>query len=228
MDQEKIGNLLKKIRKDNNLTQEKFAELLGVTPQAVSKWENAKNIPDIAVLKQIKKMYNIDLDYILDGESNKKKDKKISIVIIGLIVLIIALLFLILLPKKEDDFSFKQIGTTCNNFNINGTVAYNKNKTALHISNIEYCGEVNNEVYSKIDCVLYEQYLDVDTKINSCEEKENIKLQDYLKTIDIKIENYSSSCKMFKGSNMYLEVNATNKDGVITTYKIPIELEENC
>ena len=37
MDQEKIGSLLKKIRKENNLTQEKFAEQLGVTPQAVSK-----------------------------------------------------------------------------------------------------------------------------------------------------------------------------------------------
>lgn len=226
MDQEKIGNLLKKIRKDNNLTQEKFAEKLGVTPQAVSKWENGKNIPDISVLKEIKREYNIDLDSILDGENNKKKNRKIYLVIVSLIILIVILLVLILMPKGADDFAFKQIGTTCNNFNINGTVAYNKNKTALHISNIEYCGEVNNEVYSNIECNLYESYNDTETKINSCNTKENIKLEDFLKTLDIQIEHYSTTCSMFKESSMYLLINATNKKGVVTTYTIPIELEE--
>ena len=95
MDQEKIGSLLKKIRKENNLTQEKFAEKLGVTPQAVSKWENGKNIPDISILKEIKKLYNIDLDSMLDGENNKKKNIFNYIVIGCLIVLIIVLLCLL-------------------------------------------------------------------------------------------------------------------------------------
>ena len=40
MDQEKIGKLIKVIRKKNNLTQAEFAEKYGVTYQAVSKWEN--------------------------------------------------------------------------------------------------------------------------------------------------------------------------------------------
>ena len=228
MDQEKIGNLLKKIRKDNNLTQEKFAEKLGVTPQAVSKWENGKNIPDISVLKEIKKLYNINLDSILDGENNKKANNKMYIVIAGLIVLIIVLLILILFPSKKDDFTFKQIGTTCDDFNINGTVAYNKNKTALHISNIEYCGDINNEVYSKIECNLYESYDNIETKIDSCKELENIKLEDYLKSIDIKVEHYSNTCTMFKGSSVYLLINATSNKGIVTTYKIPVKLEEDC
>lgn len=228
MNQEKIGNLLKKIRKDNNLTQQEFANKLGVTPQAVSKWETAKNIPDISILKEIKRLYNIDLDSILDGEESKKKFNKIYIIIISLIILIIILLCLIFIPKGQNDFTFKQIGTTCGNFNINGTVAYNKNKTAIHISNIEYCGEVNDEVYSKIECTLYESYQDTDTKIKSCEIKENIKLEDYLKTLDLSLEHYSSSCQMFKESNMFLELNATNKKGELVVYKIPIELEENC
>ena len=228
MDQEKIGNLLKKIRKENNLTQEKFAEKLGVTPQAVSKWETGKNIPDISVLKEIKKLYNMDLDSILDGENNKKKNRLNYTVIGALVVLIIVLLVLIFIPKKKDDFTFKQIGTTCNNFNINGTVAYNKNKTAIHISNIEYCGEVNNEVYSNIECSLYESTGNVETKINSCTTKKNIKLEDFLKTVDIQVEHYSATCKMFKGSSMYLLINATSKNDKVTTYRIPIELEEDC
>ena len=57
MDQEKIGNIIKELRKKNNLTQQNLADQLGVTYQAVSKWENGKNIPDIAILKEISKLY---------------------------------------------------------------------------------------------------------------------------------------------------------------------------
>ena len=52
MEQEKIGKFIKKIRVDNGLTQKDLADKLGVTYQAVSKWENGKNIPDIMILKQ--------------------------------------------------------------------------------------------------------------------------------------------------------------------------------
>ena len=228
MDNEKIAKLIKEIRIKNNLTQKEFADKLGVTYQAVSKWENAKNIPDISILKEIKRLYNIDIDDLLDGETNNIKRNKNYILIVALSVLIIVLIIIIIFSKHNEDFTFKQIGTTCDNFTINGTVAYNKNKTAIHISNIEYCGQVNNEVYSKIECTLYESYKDTQTKISSCDEKENIKLEDYLKTIDIELEHYSSTCKMFKESDTYLLINATSKYDIVTTYTIPIELEENC
>lgn len=42
MNQERIGKLIKKIRKDNNLTQQELAKKYGITYQAVSKWENGK------------------------------------------------------------------------------------------------------------------------------------------------------------------------------------------
>ena len=50
---EQIGSIIKDIRKKNNLTQNEFASILGVTFQAVSKWENDKSIPDITILKDI-------------------------------------------------------------------------------------------------------------------------------------------------------------------------------
>ena len=53
MNQEKLSNIIKEIRKKNNLTQKQLAEKLNVTYQAVSKWENGKNFPDIAILKKI-------------------------------------------------------------------------------------------------------------------------------------------------------------------------------
>ena len=61
MDSVKIGEFIKKIRCDNNLTQKEFADKYGITYQAVSKWENGKNLPDIALLREIAKDFNIEL-----------------------------------------------------------------------------------------------------------------------------------------------------------------------
>ena len=70
---EKIGNIIKELRKKNNLTQQNLADQLGVTYQAVSKWENGKNIPDIAILKEISKLYR----EVLYDEYTKTKDHNI-------------------------------------------------------------------------------------------------------------------------------------------------------
>ena len=94
MNQEKIGEFIKKIRKDNHLTQKEFAELFGVTYQAVSKWENGLNIPDIATLKEISKKFNVDINDLLDGE-NKKKNYFKRYVFIGICALVIVSLFLV-------------------------------------------------------------------------------------------------------------------------------------
>ena len=75
MDQNKVGNLIKELRKKNGLTQEKFALKYGVTYQAVSKWENGKNIPDIALLKEICNDYGININDLLDGKVNNKKNE---------------------------------------------------------------------------------------------------------------------------------------------------------
>ena len=44
MNQDKISKLIKELRKKNNLTQNEFAKQFNVTYQAVSKWENGKNL----------------------------------------------------------------------------------------------------------------------------------------------------------------------------------------
>ena len=58
MDPDKVGKFIKELRKKNNLTQNELADKFGVTYQAVSKWENGKNIPDVSILKEIGKEYN--------------------------------------------------------------------------------------------------------------------------------------------------------------------------
>lgn len=53
------------IRKMNNLTQEGFAEELGVSRQAVSKWENGTSVPDVQLLLRIADFYNLTLDQLV-------------------------------------------------------------------------------------------------------------------------------------------------------------------
>ena len=48
-----IGENIRRFRIENNLTQEEFGQLLGISAQAISKWENEKNYPDIVLLPDI-------------------------------------------------------------------------------------------------------------------------------------------------------------------------------
>ena len=53
MDQVKIGNFLKKLRKEKGITQEQLAEILNVSGRTVSRWETGNNMPDISILVDI-------------------------------------------------------------------------------------------------------------------------------------------------------------------------------
>ena len=76
MEQEKFGKFIKEIRKNNNLTQKQLADKYGVTYQAVSKWENGKNMPDIMLIKQMSKDFNIELEDMFEGEYKSAAKKK--------------------------------------------------------------------------------------------------------------------------------------------------------
>lgn len=54
MDQVKIGNFLKKLRKEKGITQEQLAEILNVSGRTVSRWETGKNVPGQEVLNAAK------------------------------------------------------------------------------------------------------------------------------------------------------------------------------
>lgn len=88
MNQENIGKYIKKLRKENNLSQEKLADKLGVTYQAVSKWERGLNLPDMTTLKEMSNLFNVNIDDIINGESSKKTKSNNKIYIIVIIILI--------------------------------------------------------------------------------------------------------------------------------------------
>lgn len=67
-----MGNRISQLRKEKGITQEDMAEKLGVTPQAVSKWENDISYPDILQLPKIAEMLGVTVDELLSGESKKE------------------------------------------------------------------------------------------------------------------------------------------------------------
>ena len=69
-----IAKAVLKIRQDNKLSQEQFAEMAGVTRQAVSRWEMGVSVPNINALILISEKFDIPVDEMLkSGEIIKKK-----------------------------------------------------------------------------------------------------------------------------------------------------------
>ena len=68
---ETIGNRISKYRKTKGMTQEELANQMGVSSQAVSKWENDASCPDISTLPQLCRILGITSDEVLTGKTNE-------------------------------------------------------------------------------------------------------------------------------------------------------------
>lgn len=64
-----IGNRIGDYRRKRGITQEQLAEKMGVTAQAVSKWENDGSCPDISILPQLADYFGVSLDMLIRGET---------------------------------------------------------------------------------------------------------------------------------------------------------------
>lgn len=233
MDPEKIGKLIKEIRKKNNLSQQKFAEKYGVTYQAVSKWENGKNIPDILLLKRISDDFEIGIDGLLEGKasSDKVKGKNNNMLVLVVVVFILSIIIFISVMVHllhADDFKFKTLSTGCSNFTISGSIAYNANKSSIYISEVKYCGGDDNTKYKFIECSLYEEINNVKTLITTCESSSDVTLEDFLKDIKIGADDYKQNCRNYVNNRLYLEISATDSSDKKVVYEVPLILEDNC
>jgi len=67
-----IGDTISRMRQNKNMTQEEFASRLGVTPQAVSRWERGNSLPDISLIKGICDVLSISANTLLGIEVEHK------------------------------------------------------------------------------------------------------------------------------------------------------------
>lgn len=70
-----IGTTIKRLRRDRDITQEKLAEYLNISPQAVSRWETDLAMPDISFLPILANIFNVTTDYLLGVDIAKRQEK---------------------------------------------------------------------------------------------------------------------------------------------------------
>ena len=110
-----LSKNIKKLRNDNKLTQEQFAEKMLVSRTAVSKWENGTCYPSIDSLKYMSKMFNVSLDSLLSSEEiieiakteNQSNISKYNGLLFCLLDIVrIIFIFLPLYSYKTNDFVY--------------------------------------------------------------------------------------------------------------------------
>ena len=75
MDNIKTGALIRRLRKEHNMTQLQLAQKLNISDKAVSKWERGLGSPDVSLLSELSEIFCVDISNILSGEL-KKSDPK--------------------------------------------------------------------------------------------------------------------------------------------------------
>lgn len=68
MDHVKIGQLIYRLRKEKHLTQLQLANQMNISDKAISKWERGLGCPDVSLLPDLSKIFNVDLEKLLSGE----------------------------------------------------------------------------------------------------------------------------------------------------------------
>lgn len=71
-----LGDKLAKLRKEHNYTQEQLAELLGVSRQAISKWESNAAYPETEKLIRLGRLYKCSMDYLLMDEVEQEQKRE--------------------------------------------------------------------------------------------------------------------------------------------------------
>lgn len=72
-----IGENIKHLRREKDMTQEEFAEILGVSCQSVSRWENNTCYPDMELLPTISDVFQVTVDSLL-GVSEAVEEARVA------------------------------------------------------------------------------------------------------------------------------------------------------
>ena len=73
----KIGANIKKLRTENNITQDALATAIGVTPQAISRWESEGGYPDIELLPALADFFSVSVDELI-GYRLSEREKELA------------------------------------------------------------------------------------------------------------------------------------------------------
>ena len=109
----RLSDYIKDYRKNNNLSQTDLANLLYVSKQAISKWENDKALPDVTMYPTLSKLLKVSVDELMGLKQNKQKINKNKLIFILFICLIIFLLVIVATIKTSEIAEQKEIKKEC-------------------------------------------------------------------------------------------------------------------
>ena len=223
MNPEKIGKFIKKLRNEKKLSQNKLAEMIPVTRQAVSNWENGKASPDSQVLIILSEIFDVTIDEIILGrrikkeeiieaekevklslfdENNnqKKKLKRITMIfLISIIILILSFLLYYFINNYNSIKVYRIEGSNDNFITKKGIFINTKQKSYLRLGRLE---KINKETTIN-NVKLY--YID-DNNIKDVlfeDEDNDIFISEKYGNKDILISNKLE----YIINNLYLEIN---------------------
>ena len=160
MDPIKIGNFIKQLRTERNMSQEDLAKFLFIDRSVISKWESGKRIPDLKYLVKMSEIFNVSLDELVYGEMNNQNNQgevkknfldyfvsqnakyrkaKITSLFLGLAVVLIGISFLIYyFSQTYDKTKVYKIGGSSENYTISeGLLFTTRDKTYLKLGKIK-------------------------------------------------------------------------------------------
>lgn len=231
MNQEDVGKYIKKLRVSNGLSQSALADKLGVTFQAVSKWENGRNLPDMQTLSMISTLFNVDIDSIIGAKRNLKSNNK-PLVILVLLMLILSLIILIVSSKgffasdSSKMFYVKELNSANTNYVLHGNITQYNNYSTFLVNSLSYTGKQDKTIYKEINCVLYREYANSKSVIKECGSKSNISIKDYLKSLKIRVDNYDNICPDYINTKYHIELVITDDESNDIIHLIPIDIND--
>lgn len=122
-----LSEKIKKLRAENNLTQEQLAEKLQVSRSTISSWETGRSYPDLEMVIEICDYFNVSLDFLLreDEKMVRKlnfgiKQKRMLIVLVSILLVLLVNTFVSVAPFKANPNSLE-----ISNVNMNRDLSYN-------------------------------------------------------------------------------------------------------
>jgi transcriptional regulator with XRE-family HTH domain len=238
MNPEELGRKIRTMRMEHHMTQAQLGEALGVTFQAVSKWENGRSVPDVLMLKKLCEVFGVSLNELLGNDDDsldsetgmaKKKSRKL-IWLVTFLAAAVILSLVLFWPKEQNDLEFRTLTSGCSAFSISGSLAVNKDQSYLYISDISYCGGEDDSLYQSIQCDLIQVKNDHHTVLSSetYTGSEPILLIDYLKTVQFKLNEQGSGCEIRTDSTLQIEITAVDESGQSVSYLIPVSSADDC
>lgn len=224
----KFSEKLIKLRKEKGLSQEELGDIINVSRQAISKWESEQANPEIDKVKEISKVFDVSIDYLLDDNVdnvqkksiniNKKKIKKVALKIF---LILLAIYSLIVIYKFTILLIFSIKANNIADYN-----SYSIYRESLMRDNL------NNESFSLFEEITYENNIEVTeaysegstnpttiTYINSKDRKA------YSLNYDTEIDKYVYD-NLEIGNEDFLYTYSTIRD--ITKQHIPSSLGDIC